>query len=857
MALIPGARLGPYEIVSAIGAGGMGEVYRARDPRLGRDVAIKVSAESFSDRFEREARAVAILNHPNICTLHDVGPNYLVMEYIDGAPLTGPLPLAQALKYATQICEALDAAHRKQVVHRDLKPGNILVTKSGIKVLDFGLARMGAPVTMNEATLTKALTAKGEILGTLHYMSPEQLQGHEAEAPSDIFSFGLVLYEMLTGKRAFDGPSPASVIAAILERPAPSVGEIGSPALDRVLHRCLEKDPESRWQSARDLRNELEWIATAPASAATTSRSARHRIAASLGWIAASVLAIALAIMLGTLRRSAPESPPITFELNPPDGDIFGGGFPVISPDGRVIAASVFHGAGQRRIAVRRLDTPVWQPLAGTEGAFTPAWSPDGRYLAFLAGTKVKKIDLTGGPPQPVADVPGGWIPYIAWNRHGVILFSRLDGLWKVSDAGGNPSQVTALDPSIGENLNGAPQFLPDGHHFLFLGRNPGDDKSAVYVASIDASGATNRTRLFAAASSPVYAESARGAGYLLFEREGALMAQPFDVEHARLTGDPFLVAPKVGLGGSALAASVSQTAVLVLSTAPTNVVTMQLAWFDRTGKAVGELGVPGIYLDFSLAPDGKHVMVARAMTGNRDLNLWLVDVATSGMTRFKFDAATNRSPVWSPDGSRLVYTRSQSDLYEKVVGGTGERRLNGVLGIPMDWSRDGHSILVRSNDGDLWALIDGTPIRITQTPFNETLAQFSPDGKWIAFVSNEGREPEVYVQPFPSGGEKFSISIAGGTQPRWRGDGAELFYVALDGKLMAVAVKTNAGFEHSAPTPLFDIQLNDGLPNSFDYLVSGDGQRFLVRTPARGTRTSPVMVMTNWLALAKSPPTP
>jgi eukaryotic-like serine/threonine-protein kinase len=852
MPLAIGARLGPYEILSALGAGGMGEVYRAHDPRLGRDVAIKVSADSFSDRFEREARAVAILNHPNICTLHDVGPNYLVMEYIDGAPLTGPLPLAQVLKYATQICDALDAAHRKRIVHRDLKPGNILVTKSGVKVLDFGLARMGAPVTMDEGTLTKALTAKGEILGTLHYMSPEQLQGREAEAPSDIFSFGLVLYEMLTGKRAFDGPSPASVIAAILERPAPSVGDVAPPALDRVLHHCLEKDPESRWQSARDLRNELEWIASAPVSAATPPAARRRRVAASLGWIAASLLAIALAIALWTSRRLAPESPPVTFELSPPDGDIFGRGFPVISPDGRLIAITVFQSGGGQRIAVRRLDTPGWQTLRGTEGAFTPAWSPDGRYLAFLSGTKVKKIDVTGGPPQPVADVPGGWIPYVAWNRNGLILFSRRDGLWKVAATGGNPTQVTALDTSIQENLNGAPQFLPDGHHFLFLGRTVDDAKSAVYVGSIDASGATNRTLLFPGASSAVYAESPPGAGYLLFERESALMAQPFDAAHARLTADPFLVATQVGLGGSAVAVSASATGVLALSTGQSNALNTQLAWFDRTGKAIGQVGVPGSYLDFSLAPDGRRVMVARTATGNRDLDLWLVDIATAGMTRFTADPATDRSPVWAPDGTRIVYSRSQSDLYEKTVGGTGERRFDGVRGLPMDWSRDGHSILVRSNDGDLWALTDGKPVRVTTTPFNETLAQFSPDGKWIAFVSNERKEPDVYVQAFPHGAEKFSISVAGGTQPRWRGDGAELFYATFDGKLMSVAVKSGAGFEHSAPMPLFDIQVNDASPNAYDYAVTDNGQRFLVRTPANGAKTSPVIVMTNWLASAK-----
>jgi hypothetical protein len=845
----PGTKLGPYEIVAAIGAGGMGEVYRAHDPRLGRDVAIKVSAEAFTDRFEREARAVALLNHPNICTLHDVGPNYLVMEFIEGIPLAGPLPLAQALKHASQICDALDAAHRKNIVHRDLKPANILVTKSGVKVLDFGLARIGSPVLMNEATLTRALTAKGEILGTLHYMSPEQLQGREADAPSDIFSFGLVLYEMLTGTRAFDGPSPASVIAAILERPAPSIGDVAPPALERLVHRCLEKDPENRWQSARDLRNELEWIATAPAEAAAAVPEPRRRIGAALGWIVAGLLAVALAATVWAARRPSPETPPITFELNPPDGEFFGGGYPVISPDGRLVAATVSDGVGQRRIAIRRLDTVAWRKLPGTEGAFTPTWSPDSRYLAFIAGTRVKRIDVTGGPAQPVADVTGNWVPFVAWSRDGVILFSRRDGLWKVAATGGNPTLVTALDSSLGENLHGAPQFLPDGHRFLFLARDPADAKSAAYVGSVDASGVKNRAFVLATASSPVYVQSAQGSGYLLFERDGALMAESFDARTARLTGEPFLAAAQVGLAGSAVAASMSDTGVLVLSAAPYGLIT-QFTWLDRTGKAIGDVGKADAFLDFSLAPNGKRLALARRM--NRSLDLWLLDLSTTGMTRLTFDPASHRSPVWSPDGTRIVYVRSQVNLYEKTVNGTGERQLTGVRGTPTDWSRDGRSILVRGVDGDLWAVTDGQPVRVTQTPFAESQGQFSPDGHWIAFVSNESRESEVYVQAFPNAGEKFPISIAGGVQPRWRPDGAELFYVSLDGKLMAVPIKTAGGFEHGAPTPLFDFQVNDIAAFSFDYDVAADGQRFLVHTPAKGARANPVTVIVNWLALAK-----
>src|SRR5262249_53874613 len=443
MSLATGTQLGPYEIVAPIGAGGMAEVYKARDTRLDRVVAIKVSKENFSERFEREARAVAALNHPHICTVHDVGPNYLVMEYIDGTPLKGPLPLTQALQYGMQICDALDAAHKKNIVHRDLKPGNILVTKGGVKVLDFGLAKIGAAVVMDEATLTNALTTKGEILGTLNYMSPEQLQGREAGAPSDIFSFGLVLYEMLTGKRAFEGSSPASVIAAILERPAPSIVDAAPPALDRVLHRCLEKDPENRWQSARDLKAGLEWIASSPASVAEVSTMPQTRISKLSGWIVSAVFALGLALTLLMWWRTTPEPAAVIFEVNPPEGEEFTSGYPVISPNGRLLAAIISDGRGQRHIAIHHLDAARWQQFPGTEHALGPTWSPDNRYLAFSVATTLKKIALSGGPPQPLTDVPAGWIPFMAWNGDGVILFSRRDGLWKVLATGGNAVQVT------------------------------------------------------------------------------------------------------------------------------------------------------------------------------------------------------------------------------------------------------------------------------------------------------------------------------------------------------------------------------------------------------------------------------
>jgi serine/threonine protein kinase/Tol biopolymer transport system component len=848
MALTLGTQLGPYEIISPIGSGGMAEVYKARDTRLDRVVAIKIAKENFSERFDREARAVAALNHPNICTLHDVGPNYLVMEYVEGVPLDGPLPLLQALQYAIQICDALDAAHKKNIVHRDLKPGNILVTKTGVKILDFGLAKIGVAVQMDEATLTNAITGKGEILGTLNYMSPEQLQGRDAGPPSDIFSFGLVMYEMLTGKRAFDGGSPASVIAAIMERPSPSITDVAPAELERVLHRCLEKDPENRWQSVRDLKTELEWVAKNPASmkAAVPSRS---RVGQFIGWIVAGALTLGFAISLWMWRPML-EPAAITFELYPAEGETFNGGFPVISPNGQLIAALLLdsRGSSPRRIAVRPINTLTWRELPGTENAGGITWSPDSRHIAFTAGSAVKTIDLAGGPPQSLAYFPTGWIPYMAWSGSGDILFSRRDGLWRVAASGGNATQVTAHDTTLQEDLHGGPQFLPDGEHFLFLARTQQTGKSSIYAGSIHASAENNRTLIMPAATSVLFAQSSNGTGYILFNRDGALMAQAFDVARLKLSGEPFLAAPQVGLAGSVIAASISRNGIMVVSRDPTIGRNTQLSWFNRNGTAMSEVGPPGFYSDFSLSPDHKRVIFSRLDDGD----LWLMDLATSGITRLTFDPASDRFAVWSPDSARIVYARSLAYLYEKPLNGSSERQLTGVLGIPSDWSRDGHALIIRGNDGDLWALIDGKPLRITETPFTESQPQFSPDSKWIAFTSDESKRNEVYVQAFPKSGEKFPISIAGGVQPRWRSDGKELFYVSQDAKLMAVSVNTSAGFEHGAPTTLFDVVVTSNVIVGFDYIVDGNGERFLIRTPAKTSKSASATVITNWLATAQ-----
>jgi Tol biopolymer transport system component/tRNA A-37 threonylcarbamoyl transferase component Bud32 len=773
MSLTPGTQLGPYEIVASIGAGGMGEVYKARDTRLDRIVALKVSKDNFSDRFDREARAVAALNHPHICTLHDLGPNYLVMEFIDGVPLQGPLPVSQALKYAIQICDALDAAHRKNIIHRDLKPANVLVTKAGVKVLDFGLAKMGSAVRMDEATLTNALTAKGEILGTLNYMSPEQLQGREAGATSDIFSLGLVLYEMLTGKRAFEGSSPASVIAAILERPAPSIVDVAPPALDRALHRCLEKDPDNRWQTARDLKAELEWISTSPAAdvnvKTTPAASPRGK---ALGWIVAAMLVVALAISVWAPWRSPVPAIPVAFQVGPPEGETFAFGYPVISPNGRILAAITLNAAdGQARLIIRHMESTEWQKIPGTEGANVPVWSPDSHFLAFIAGTKIKKVAVTGGPTQTVTDAPGNFIPYMAWSRDGIILFSRRDGLWRTSSSGGGLLQVTSLDASQQEDLHGGPQFLPDGRHFIYFARSEQYGMGVVYAASLDETVKT-RTLILNSTMSAVYARGAQGEGYLLFERDGAVLAQPFDAAKVRLTGEPFLVAAEVANAGSAIALSVSETGAMAWSTDLGGGRTTQLAWFDRNGAKLANVGPIHPYNSFALSRNGERLALARS----DDRDLWLLDIMSGAFTRFTFDNPSDGHPVWSPDGRQIVYSRSEARIFEKTVDGGRERELTGVEGIPYDWSQDGRSILVSSADRDLWVLSEAKATPIMRTPFIEAHGQFSPDGKWLAFTSDESKRQEIYVQAFPNAGEKFLISTAGGSQPRWRSDGNELF---------------------------------------------------------------------------------
>jgi Tol biopolymer transport system component len=897
-----GARVGPYEIQSALGSGGMGEVYRARDTRLGRTVAIKVltdhrdSHPNARQRFDQEAQAVSGLSHPSICALYDIGETdgvpFLVMEYLEGETLAsrlvrGPLPMDQVLRYAIDIADALDHAHRQEIVHRDLKPSNIMLTRSGAKLFDFGLAKPRGPLatfSRLDGTPTETLTAEGAIVGTLHYMAPEQLHGAATDARTDIFAFGALVYEMATRRRPFDGASQAGIIAAILEHNPPPIStlEPAAPALlDHILSRCLAKDPDDRWQTASDLKRELEWIAEsgvevrrpAPLSAAGSRRRKR------LAWLGGGgVLALAAvtALALGLFSRRAPtDAPVVRFVVFPPEDTTFtvSPASVAVSPDGHSVAfmAASRQGTGALSLWVRSLDSLAARSLSGTDGAIQPFWSPDSRSLAFIADRKLKKIDVAGGLSQTLVDSPGTQSG--TWSRDGVILMkSDLDGsLYRVPATGGPATRVTTPDKSRGETIHNWPQFLPDSRHFLYLARSTqAEHEGVVYVGSLDA--ASPPKRLLAADSHATYT----APGYLMYLRANTLVAQPFDAATLRVTAEPVPVAQQVdyNAGSRRGAFSVSQTGVLAYRPMDK---TQRLTWVDRAGRTLESIGPPGYYLNPALSPDEKRLAVARLDPETGAQSIWLIELSRGTVSRFTFDRSLDDRPLWSPDGTRLVFESNRggtSNFYEKAANGTGRGDLLlatvGVGGTPLDWFREGRFLLyapgtLDSNaKGGLWMLPligDRKPVPLAQPeaanmqiglPFDDSQSRVSPDGRWIAYVSRESGEREVYVRPFPSGEGKWEISPHGGWEPQWRGDGKELFYLATDQKLMAVTIKAGSAFEPGVPTALFDTR-QFGFPSypivRNEYVVTADGQRFLVNQRVGGTSSAPITVVVNWTA--------
>ena len=884
MALTVGERLGPYEILALIGAGGMGEVYRARDPRLNRDVAIKVSQERVSDRFEREARAVAALNHPNICTLYDVGPDYLVMEFIEGESPKGPLPLEEALRIARQIADALEAAHEKGIVHRDLKPGNIKIKADGaVKVLDFGLAKAvetasGDP--RSSPTMTISPTRVGMILGTAAYMSPEQARGKTVDKRADIWAFGVVVYELLTGRMLFQGEDLTETVASVV-KDQPDLS--GVPERVRpLLEKCLEKDPRKRLRDIGDIGLLLD-AAPVP-QAAGTAGPRGHRW---IPWAVAGALVVALAAVSAIHFRETPPQPAaVRFHVTAPEGGTIGATMMALSPDGRQLALLASGKGGSSQLWIRALDSLEARPLPGTENAIFPFWSPDSRFLAFTSGDrKLKKIEVSGGPAQTLCSLFGtGTRPYAGdWTRDGAIFFGGADGIYRVPQAGGEPVRVSQADTAHGELFHAYPQILPDGRHFLYLNYFAASENSAIYLGSFDGKvkkrlAATTRGFSYAAPSED------RKPGHLLFLRDEALMAQPFDPKALDVAGDAFPIAERVSAAGPTYAEfTVSGSRALAYHSGDAGGGGRQLTWFDRTGRPLGPLGELAAYNDVALSRDGARAAVTQYGQSLRSANLWLIDVARGIPVRFTFeDNALDLDPVWSPDGSHIAFGSSRDGVYTLYVKSTGdaakeERLQKAEAGeLPCDWSPDGRTLMyTRSGPGGgrigLWSLSDmtGEPANrkasaYLDTKFNTTQCQFSPDGHWVAYSSDEAAHGmEVYVQSFPAGSGTVRVSTGGGYQPRWRRNGKELFYMAPGGKLTAVDVKTAPAFQAGTPHAVFDSHM--WLPEVgsrtaatliFRYDVTSDGQRFLVNTnlqPEPAAASPGITVVLNWTAGLKN----
>jgi serine/threonine protein kinase len=885
MALTSGTKLGPYEIQSPLGAGGMGEVYRARDIRLDRTVAIKVLASHLSSspelkqRMEREARAISSLNHPHICQLYDVGSqdgnDYLVMEFLEGETLAerlhkGPLPLHEILKIGIDVGAALAVAHRQGIVHRDLKPANIMLAKGGAKLMDFGLAKaaaggasgvssaplLSAARTMTEASPMSPLTTAGSVIGTIQYMSPEQIEGQEADARSDLFALGGVFYEMLTGARPFEGKSQISVASAILEKEPESISKaqpLTPPAFEHLVATCLAKNPDDRYQSAQDIVLQLKWIAQdgAPVLQPTENKENRRE---RLAWLAAGALALLLIAFVFWWRASKAPAETKYFSAPLP----FAARDVAMSPNGHTVAI-VGHRESDRSslIWIYEPGTQDAANLPNTEGASFPFWSPDGQSLGFFADGKLKKLSLAGGPAQTLCDAPTGRGG--TWSKDGVILFTPSGhlgvGLYRISASGGTPVQITIPDKSLLEDSHRWPVFLPDGIHYLYSaihlsGRR---ELSSVYLGSLG----SNEKRLVTKAG----ANASYVPPYLLFYRDQTLFGQPFDTNKSEPTGEaiPILTDIQYWPRISEAVFAATSTGLLVAQKAGDSGAS-QLLWFDRKGQQTGIVLKPGIYGNISLSPNGKAVASDTTDPASQNTDVWTYDLENQSAKRLTFDPAIDSTPVWSPDGSRMVFGSNRGvnfDLYLKDTNGAQEEKpipQEGTDRFPTDWSRDGKYILYERG-ADLWFV---TVPELHPTQFlkaSSTLkgGRFSPDGKWVAYSSNESGRWEVYVTSFPEAHGKWQVSNAGGVEPKWRGDGKELFYLSSESKMMAVPVKTGLSFDPGTPAVLFQANPREMLATSeqFSYEVSQDGQKFLINTHLK-TATMPLSVVLNWSAKVK-----
>jgi eukaryotic-like serine/threonine-protein kinase len=853
----------------------MGEVYRARDTTLRRDVAIKTLPDAFAGdpdrlaRFEREAHTLASLNHPHIAQIYGFestnSVRALVMELVEGPTLAdrialGRIPLDEALPIARQIAEALAAAHEQGIIHRDVKPANIkLRTDGAVKVLDFGLAKLADPAGgagpsggmggnegLASPTITSpAMTRAGIILGTAAYMAPEQAKGKPADKRADIWAFGCVLYEMLTGRRAFGGDDVSETLAEVIKgQPDWTKLPPGTPsAIGRLLRRCLEKDRTRRLADISDARFEIDEAQAGASDGSGVSRGARWE---RLAWAAALALVSLVAIALMLAGRATPAAPEMRVEITtPPTSDAVS---LALSPDGQTIAF-VATASGRPHLWVRSLGSGAMRPLAGTEGASQPFWSPNSRSLGFFADGSLKRIDLDGGTVRVLADarLPRGG----TWSGETILFAPRTGSIFRIAAAGGEPAEVTRLEAS--QSQHGFPSFLPDGRHFIYYVFGSPEARGT-YLATLGAAGGR---RLLDVDSVAVFAPPR----HLLFVRGDTLFAQVFDASRRELAGTPYPIAEEIARGpvaGSQVAAFAVAAGRIVYRTGGTEE-QRQFVWFDRSGKELAKVGDPdgNRPLSPSLSADGRRLAMHRAVDGNVDV--WVLDVGRGALSRFTSHSANEIHPIWSPDGSRILYSSNRTGsymLYEKPTMGAADDKLVQAMQAPTDWSRDGRFLLFQGVDPktrtDIWALplgADSKPFLVLQTEFDERDGQFSPDGKWVAYSSTESGRSEVYVQPFPGPGARVQVSINGGAQVRWRRDGKELFFIGLDDRLMAVPIALSESEEVGAPVPLFATRVGGALQpaSRTQYFASPDGRRFLMNTVLPGAPVSPISLIVNW----------
>jgi eukaryotic-like serine/threonine-protein kinase len=900
MALSTGTKLGPYEIQSALGAGGMGEVYRARDTRLDRTVAIKILPAHLSAnaelnaRFEREARAVSSLNHPHICHLYDIGSQdgtaFLVMEYLDGETLAqrltmGPLPLKQALEFGIQIAQALATAHRAGILHRDLKPQNVMLTAGGAKLLDFGLAKAAPALSGSSAAISgmtpstptmtiaelsspaKPLTRQGTVLGTYQYMAPEILQGAEADARSDIFSLGCVLYEMVTGRRAFEGKSQLSVMTAILEKDPELVSQIAptSPAaLDYVVKTCLEKNPEERFQTAQDVKLQLQWIAGGGgAKAETATESAKASRAA---WIVAGVALLVVLGLAGILFHivSRPMAV-VRSSILPPVGASFvtlapESGPAVISPDGTRLVFTARDEKGKTLLYVRALNSTSPQALPGTDEAMYPFWSPDGREIGFFTQGQMKQIKTAGGPAQTICEASNGRGG--TWNKDGVILFapSVTGALFRVPAAGGTPEPASKLDADRAENSHRWPYFLPDNQHFLFWGRSSlGTGEQALYVGQLRS---LQAKMIMKTGTAAIYA-----SGYLLFTIDQTLLAQSFDAGRLELTGEAIPIAEHIAVNGATNTPefSASETGTLVYQTGAAGGV-WDLLWFTREGRPAGTVAEQDRYYYPALSPDENRLAVSLFNGTEGTANIWILDLKRGTKSRLTFGGGMQLQSLWSRDGKTLYYvadTKGARHIYARAADGSGSEQTiletPGAVEVLPSLSPDGHylvcaRLLLSGGSRSIWGVPlfgDRKPFLIVQTSFDSRNPAVSPAGKWMAYESNESGWAQIYLTAFPGGGAKWQVSTKGGVDPRWRGDGKELFFLDPSDNLVAVDVDTSSGVPRlGVPHVLMQaigVQRQVG-----SYVVTSDGKKFLINSATTKQGGEPLTLVTNWTAELK-----